>query len=139
GIYIGTGDQNNYFKIALFANFGNPGIQLLREENGQVVVDDVIPVPGILSAEEVDILIDVAPAAGTLSFRYQRNNDATPLPVGAASYNVSGNLLNVLQNTPAMALGVIASSGAAPAYSAKWDFIRITHPGPYVLKAFPDQ
>ncbi len=138
GIFIGTGDQDNYFRISLFANFGNPGIQLLREEAGTVVVNEIIPVTGILSAEEVDLIIDVDPQSGAIAFRYQRNTDPFSIPIGAA-YTATGNLLNALQSAPAFAVGVIASSGQAPAFSASWDLIRITNPGPYVLEDYPDQ
>src|SRR5690606_30632542 len=67
------------------------------------------------------------------------NSDPLPIPVGASSYIASGNLLNSLQNAPALAVGVIASSGEGPSYSASWDLIRITHPGPYIIDPYPDQ
>lgn len=138
GIFIGTGDQDNYFRISLYANFGNPGIQLLREENGSVIVNETIPVTGILSSQEVDLLIDVDPESGEIAFRYQRNTDPFSIPIGTV-YAASGNLLNALQSAPAFAVGVIASSGQAPPFSASWDLIRLTHPGPYVLNDYPDQ
>src|SRR5690606_37137383 len=139
GIFIGTGDRDNDFRISLFANFGNPGIQLLREEDGFVILNDVIPVPNVLNSEALDLLIDVNPETGELAFRYQRNSDPLPIPVGASSYIASGNLLNSLQNAPALAVGVIATSGEGPSYSASWDIIRISHPGPHIIDPYPDQ
>lgn len=125
GIYFGTGDQDNYFKFGLHANNGRPGFQILCEQNGVVVNQQIIPVPKILSGSQVDLFIDVNVVTGVVQCRYQTTT-GKPTDVGQ-SFTVSGNLLSLLQtHTDAVAIGIIASAGNKSTFSATWDFMRVT-------------
>ena len=125
GIYFGTGDQNNYLKLVLHANSGNPGLQILCEQNGVIVNQQMIPVPGILSVSQMDFFIEVNVLTGLVTCRYQTAGDTNPVVVGQG-FTVSGNLINLLQDhSDAVAVGLIASSGNKNPFSASWDYMRI--------------
>ena len=125
GIYFGTGDQNNYLKLVLHANSGNPGLQILCEQNGVIVNQQMIPVADILSNSQLDLFIEVNSLTGLVKCRYQRIGDANPVDVGQG-FTVSGNLINLLQgHTNAVAIGLIASSGNKTSFSATWDYMRV--------------
>ncbi|WP_276372040.1 malectin domain-containing carbohydrate-binding protein [Chryseolinea sp. H1M3-3] len=126
GIYFGNGDQDNYFKFVLHANNGNSGFQILSEQNGAVVHQQMIPVANILGTSQIDLFIEVNAETGLVQCRYQSTSMPTPVNVGE-SFTVSGNLLSLLLNhTDAVAVGVIASCGNKTPFSATWDFMRIT-------------
>ncbi len=126
GIYFGNGDQNNYFKFVLHANNGNPGFQILVEQNGSIVNQQMIPIANILSTAQIDLFIEVNAVTGAVQCRYQNSSTPTPVNVGQP-FTVSGNLLSLLVNhTDAVAVGVIASCGNKTPFSATWDFMRVT-------------
>jgi hypothetical protein len=126
GIYFGNGDQNNYFKFVLHANNGNPGFQILVEQNGSIVNQQMIPIANILSTAQIDLFIEVNPVTGAVQCRYQNSSTPTPVNVGQP-FTVSGNLLSLLVNhTEAVAVGIIASCGDKTPFSATWDFMRVT-------------
>ncbi len=126
GIYFGNGDQNNYFKFVLHANNGNPGFQILVEQNGSIVNQQMIPIANILSTAQIDLFIEVNALTGAVQCRYQNSSTPSPVNVGQ-SFTVSGNLLSLLLNhTDAVAVGVIASCGNKTPFSATWDFMKVT-------------
>ena len=125
GIYIGTGDQDNYLKAVLTANNGNPGIQILHESNGIVIFNNTYPITNILQAGEVDIYLDVDPSNGTVQVKYSTSTNSSLKATAGPAIKVSGPVLNVIQGTPAMAVGLIATSGSSSSFVATWDFIRI--------------
>ena len=126
GIYFGNGDQNNYFKFVLHANNGNPGFQILCEQNGSIVNQQMIPIANILSTAQIDLFIEVNAVTGAVKCRYQNSSTPNPVKVGQ-DFTVSGNLLSLLLNhNDAVAVGVIASCGDKIPFSASWDFMRVT-------------
>ena len=126
GIFFGNGDQNNYFKFVLHANNGNPGFQILCEQNGAVVNQQMIPIANILSTSQVDLFIEVNASTGAVQCRYQTVSMPNPVNVGQ-SFTVSGNLLSLLLNdTNAVAVGVISTCGNKVPYSASWDYMKVT-------------
>ncbi|MFK7847180.1 MAG: malectin domain-containing carbohydrate-binding protein [Rhodothermales bacterium] len=135
GFYIGTGDQDNYLKVALAANGGNGGIEVVQEvagtptttlygnnlSGGEQIPDDVLGASGSLS-----LLLQVDPAAGTVLPGYQVDNDE-PFYMGSP-ITLSGATLTALQSSSqALAIGVIAtSSGPGDPFTATWDKIDAT-------------
>lgn len=134
GFYIGTGDQDNYLKVALAANDGNGGIEVVHENNGSAsttlygnnlgggeqIPDDVLNASGSLS-----LFLQVDPAAGTALPGYQVDT-GSPFFMGSP-INLSGSLLTALQSSSeALAVGIIATSaGPGPAFTATWDKIDV--------------
>ncbi|MDH4057563.1 MAG: putative Ig domain-containing protein, partial [Cyclobacteriaceae bacterium] len=127
GIYFGTGDQDNYFKLVLHANQGNPGFQILCESDGIEVHQQMIPVPGILSLDGIELFLEINPLTGEVNCQYRAPSSTDLIPVGDPFF-VVGKILNALQNgSQAMAVGIIASSGNSNTYSASWDFLKVLH------------
>ena len=135
GFYIGTGDQDNYLKVALAANGGNGGIEVVEENGGSAtttlygdnlsggeqIPDDVLNASGSLS-----LFLMVDPAAGTALPGYQVDT-GNPVFMGSP-ISLSGSVLTALQsNSQALAVGVVAtSSGPGSAFTATWDKVDVT-------------
>lgn len=124
GIFIGTGDQDNYVKITLNANGGQGGIEVVYENAG-VPVTTQFALAGGLSASTLDLFLAVNPATGTVQPKYALNGG--PVTNGGSPIQVSGSLLTALQGTPAVAVGIIATSRNASPFTATWDFINVTN------------
>ncbi|MEM8488249.1 MAG: malectin domain-containing carbohydrate-binding protein [Bacteroidota bacterium] len=135
GFYVGTGDQDNYLKVALAANGGNGGIEVVWENGGSAtttlygdnlgggeqIPDDVLNASGSLS-----LFLQVDPAAGTALPGYQVDNNE-PFYMGSP-ISLSGDVLSALQsNGQALAVGIIATSdGPGSPFTATWDKVDVT-------------
>ncbi|MEY4929811.1 MAG: hypothetical protein RI909_535 [Bacteroidota bacterium] len=136
GIFVGTGDQDNYLKLALTANAGNPGILVVGENAGTVFVNQTYPITNILSTGILFLSIEINPITKEARLYYQTGTDATRIAVGTAIALPSA-FTNLLNGSSGMALGLIASSGTAPAFSASWDYLSITTSSPFVNENTP--
>ena len=123
GIYIGTGDQDNYLKFVLAANSGAGAFQLLMENNGAQVFADLIEVQDILSNSGIVMILSVDPTSGKVQPRYSVGSGEIN-DIGEPVY-VEGLLLNTLQGPEALAIGIIATSGTSSTYQASWDYIEV--------------
>jgi len=123
GIYIGTGDQDNYLKIVLNANGGVGGILVVNENGGQFTSQQY-PLPGGLPSSSLDFYLSVNPLTGMVQPKYAVNGGlATDL---GEPIQISGPLLQTLQgNIAALAIGIISTTGGAPAFTATWDQIQV--------------
>jgi hypothetical protein len=119
GMFIGTGDQDNYLKIVLTANNGNPGITYVKEVNGVVTNGDFVPLslPGI---DMVDLYLTVDKATSTVQAGYKLEN-GTRINLGSP-VSVPASWLS---GAKALAVGIISSRGTAPPISATWDFLEV--------------
>jgi N-acetylneuraminic acid mutarotase len=123
GIYIGTGDQDNYFKITLNANGGQGGIEVVYENAG-VPVSSQYTLSGGLSGSTLDLLLTVDPASGTIQPGYSSNSGAV-IKVGSP-IPVSGAVLSALRGSTIPAVGIISTSRGGPSFTATWDYLYIT-------------
>ncbi len=124
GLFIGTGDQDNYIKIVVTANGGSGGISSLSEVGGVVSVGalDSVALPGPSS---IDLYLLVDPVALTVQPSYEvtqggvtgpRTDLGSPLSVPSAWLN----------GPTALAVGIISTSeGIAPEFAATWDFVTV--------------
>jgi hypothetical protein len=124
GMFIGTGDQDNYVKIVVTANDGNPGITYVREVNGVVTTGtfDAVALPGI---DVVDLYLTIDRAAGTVQAGYKlgdgtRIDLGTPIAVPASW----------LSGAKALAVGIISTRGSAPPIASTWDFLQVVQEAP---------
>ena len=133
GIYVGTGDMDNYLKIALHANDGVGGMQIVREENGTVLSSNIYPAAGAIEASNIDLIFSIDPEAGKIQPSYVL--DGSGLVLVGDEITVAGDLLDVLQGnyeveagTPStLAIGLIATSaGPGEPFDATWDLIEVT-------------
>ncbi|WP_250419078.1 PKD domain-containing protein [Pontibacter deserti] len=123
GLYIGTGDQDNYLKVVLNANGGAGGIEVVYENGGQPTSFQY-ELNGGIPASTLDLYLSVNPSAGTVQAKYAR--DGGPVTNVGSPIQVSGALLTVLQGSPALAVGIIATSRESSPFTATWDIINVT-------------
>lgn len=125
GIFIGNGDQDNYVKVAVNANSGAGGIEVVHEENGTILTQVIHPATGLFSGNvTLHFLID--PIAGTVHPGYRVG--ANPITyVGAQPLSVGGKILDSIRGPNAMAFGLLATTGdvATPTFNATWDYFEV--------------
>jgi N-acetylneuraminic acid mutarotase/uncharacterized protein YodC (DUF2158 family) len=123
GFYIGSGDQDNYVLVAITPNYGNPAIAVIKETGG-VVSENLYPIAGLLNAN-VQLYLEIDPAAGTIQPKYKTSSTATPVNIGT-KVALSGKLLTDLQGPNAVAAGLLATARSGNAFSATWDYMNVS-------------
>jgi len=132
GIYIGTGDQDNYLKFVLTGNVPTEqaGFQILFENNGSQAGSQQIGVPNVLNATALKLYLSVDPVAGTVQASYAID-DGPRTDVGNP-VTLSGDVLAAVQGTytinstpSALAVGTIATSNGTSEFSASWDYFDV--------------
>jgi len=120
GIFLGTGDQDNYLKIAATANDGLGGIEIVMEQNGVPVSQQFGPGEGvsILNKTYLDFFMLVNPGNNTVQCSYSVNAGAE-IPLGGPQ-QIPGNWL-----TSSTAVGIIATSRGAEPLPVTWDMIEV--------------
>ncbi|MBX9851617.1 MAG: T9SS type A sorting domain-containing protein [Cytophagaceae bacterium] len=124
GMFIGTGDQDNYVKILINANGGSGGMQVIYENGG--VADSMQYSFSSIPSSFIYLYLYVDPSAGTVQPYYAADDqEATPL---GTPITLSGPLLTALQSpTKALAVGITSSSKGASPFTASWDFISVNN------------
>ena len=135
GIQIGTGDQDNYVKLAVAVDpAGTLDIVALHEENG-VVLSETFALDGTVEiGSQVDLYLQIDRAAGTVTPGW--TVDGGRGQIGAAIEidhdGVDDHLLEAILGTyqnegqdSAMAVGVMASHGTGTPFAAQYDYIDI--------------
>ena len=130
GMQIGTGDQDNYIKLAVAANGGKLAIVVLHEKGG-LVSESFLPASIPIGAQ-VDLFLEINPTLGTVTPAWQV--DGGSLQTGPAITLDSGSsILSAIRGTyqngsepSAMAVGVIATHGTTgKPFSAQYDHINV--------------
>ncbi len=136
GIYIGNGDQDNYLKLVVAANSGNPSFEVVLETNG-TPTSAMYPVANLLSAPFINVFLSVDPVAGTVQPRYSLGS-GTILDLGSPITLPSGSpLLNVIQGPQSLAIGFIATSQGGAPFAPTWDRYDVRQDLPSTLEASP--
>ncbi|NDK55802.1 malectin domain-containing carbohydrate-binding protein [Pontibacter fetidus] len=123
GLFIGTGDQDNYFSISLNANGGVGGIKVIHENGGEPVSYQYLLAAGIPTST-IDLYLSVDPVAGFVQPKYSA--DGGPEIALGEPIQLKGDLLQTLQGTDALAVGIVSTTGGASAFTATWDYLYIT-------------
>jgi len=123
GLFIGTGDQDNYIKLVVNANGNLGGLQFAKEVNADFALskrhlDDIV------NAEWVDLIIEVDPANNTAKPFYQINSNGQVGPVKTFTPGTTFPSSWLTGNTK-LAVGIISTSFGAPTFSATWDLIEV--------------
>ena len=122
GLFVGTGDQDNYVKIVTAANGGSGGIQFTKEVGGTVTVRPGanVTLPG---PDYVDLYLRIDPDAATVQPRYAVTAGGVTGPLtdlGGSEPVPSG----WFTGSTGLAIGIIStSSGPGVPFPATWDFI----------------
>ena len=151
GIYLGTGDQDNYLAILVHANGGAGGIEVVFEDGG-TATRTIYAAPGLVGAQTSDMVtlsLDVNIEEGLVTpiWSYTTNNGAQTVQGSGTAVQLSGALLTALQGwymvdsqPSGVAVGMIATSaGEGSAFSASWDDIRIVAPPNTIVAATPGE
>ncbi|MBX2838157.1 MAG: thrombospondin type 3 repeat-containing protein, partial [Gammaproteobacteria bacterium] len=125
GLFIGTGDQDNYIKLVAMTVGADGGVQFAKEVNGGF---SQVSAPGaaIFSAEQVDLFLTVDPATQSVTASYQSVVDGVTL----ARTNIYGTAtfpLSWLTAPSGLAVGIISTSFGGNPFTATWDFIDISY------------
>ena len=134
GIYIGTGDQDNYLAIQLqkgtTENDGIGGIQVLLETDGIPESKAIVDVPGILLANNLDLYLTVDPASNTAQTYISVDAGNTIQTIGSP-VTLPESFLNPLDDQ-GLAIGLLASAdgATAPPFAAAWDYLTVTQDKP---------
>jgi hypothetical protein len=129
GVFVGTGDQDNYAKLIVTANGGAPGVQYVKEVGATPVVGatDAVALPG---PDSIDLYLTVDPETSTVQPAYRVNTgggQGSLIQLGAPTAIPTEWLVAPGQG---LALGVISTSAGAPPFPATWDLIEATPGGP---------
>ena len=125
GLFIGNGDQDNYFKLVVSSNGGNGGVESLLETGGVPQAGPVDPI-GLPGPDAIDLFLVVDKAASTVQPAYSITN----LGVTSNIFNLGGPVSIpaswLTTATDGLAVGILSTSrGAAPVFAATWDFVKI--------------
>ena len=124
GLFVGTGDQDNYAKLVVSANGGKGGVQFATEKGGAFSArpQPTVAMPG---PEAVDLYLTVDPQAGTVQPSYSVTSGGVTGPrteLGGPESIPAG----WVDGTKALAAGFISTSnGTAPEFTATWDFVEV--------------
>ena len=136
GVFIGTGDQDNYVKVVTTAAVGGGGVETLVEVNRVAKFSRVpLALPG---PKTVDLVLRVDPAAGTVQAGYSVNGGAV---VNAGPpVQVPGSWFTDCSR--GLAVGLISTSNRAAPFPATYDYVRVTPdtpppPGPPPVRCPP--
>ena len=116
GLFIGTGDQDNYLKIVTEANNGNGGIEVGLETGGSYSSSSYGA--SVLGAGSVELYLKVDPDAATVQPGYVINSGARVelgQPVSIPAGWLSGSL----------AVGILSTSSGAPSFPATWEYMEV--------------
>ena len=141
GIYVGTGDQDNYVKLVVSAEGGTGGLQFVAEENGQFnpTGNDIhVPNSSVTGPQtNTDLYLTVDPTTDPSP------NDGVAHAAVTAEYGINGGTPQAVgtQQIPlswldssdgsAMAVGVISTSnGAGSTFDATWTDLNVEYVTP---------
>ena len=147
GIYIGTGDQDNFMKFVVNDGNGNPGTGGFEFgfENAGTANNTGFNVPGAMGETYIDLYLSVDPSTGIVTASYVLESDPTNVVTLGTTKTAAGDLLAAMQGThtvggqsSALAVGMIATSfNVALPFTATWDFFTITEDSDPELNVTP--
>ncbi|MGH9227691.1 MAG: choice-of-anchor D domain-containing protein [Acidimicrobiales bacterium] len=125
GVFMGTGDQDNYVKLAVAANNGAGGFALVHEQAGTPTTITA-PGPTWPGPSAVDLYLRVDPGGGTVQASYSIDGGPRVAVGGALTVPTSW-----FDGAVAPAVGIISTSaGPAPPFPATWDLLEVQPAGP---------
>jgi hypothetical protein len=126
GVYIGSGDQDNFVKLVVTANGGKGGVLFGRELKGVASAQRVktVTMPG---PDRVDLYLLVDPVKHTVQGSYTVTKGTTTSAKVKMGTPVTVPLAWFNGGPTRTAIGLSSTSkGTAPPFSALWDLIEVT-------------
>lgn len=125
GLFVGNGDQDNYFKIVVSSNGGlggiNAGVEIGGVYTNLSTNNENMPGP-----DSVDLYLTVNPVAATIQAQYEVTTSGTTGPI--TDLGVPQSIPSTwLSSATKLAVGIISTStGSAPVFPVTWDFVQVT-------------
>mgnify|MGYP006275073891 CR=1 FL=1 len=128
GLFIGTGDQDNYFLVSLSGQNGQVGIKTVLEINGQVAASLFLPentgsIPDLQQAPGIDLYLYCQPASRALQAFLSTDGGISTISIGRFIQLPSSWLAP--HDGVAPAVGVVSSSHNDQPFGATWDFLNV--------------
>ena len=124
GLYIGTGDQDNFISLVATGAGATGTVRFSAEQFGVNAVVSDLPVD-LRLADHIDLHLAVDPAGGAVTpyFEIRSNGiDTSVQAVGGATELP----MAWLTGQTGLAVGIMATSNGSTPFSATWDFIALT-------------
>ncbi len=124
GIFIGTGKQSDYIKLVMGKTGQLPvGARVLAESGNAIVSDTTVPVD-FLSAQGVQVSLQVDPAAGSVQ-AFISIDGAPEIAIGAP-VQAQGLLLDAIRSPGvSVACGIISTSRNGSPFAGTWDYLTV--------------
>lgn len=131
GMYIGSGDQDNFVLLALNGDGkGGAGFKIVEEIEG-LASERFYPTPMILSEHALSLYWELDPTRNTAQAYYSKGSAEELFPIGPTIL-LTGKTLSAMDcsyrinGRPShMAVGLLAKSGNAKPFSASYDYLEI--------------
>ncbi|MDX2302305.1 MAG: malectin domain-containing carbohydrate-binding protein [Microscillaceae bacterium] len=137
GLFIGTGDQDNYIKLVLTSDGSEKIVQVVSENNGTANVGAFSPITIPANVNSIELYFMVNPANGSVQPQFSINGGAKT-NVGSP-FNAIGSVLNAIQNdNTLLAVGIIGTADSDDNFASNWDFIKVEGNAPFITNALPD-
>ncbi|MFK8080599.1 MAG: malectin domain-containing carbohydrate-binding protein [Granulosicoccus sp.] len=118
GVYIGTGDQDNYLKLIIKHNV----VQVLTEVEGKIYFEQSDAID-ISESDYVDLILEVDPASAIATAYLQiTKDDQTGQEVQIATVDFPAAWL---AGSTKLAVGILSTSINAQTFPATWDFLTV--------------
>jgi hypothetical protein len=117
GVFIGTGNQKNYFKLVADANEGAGGLRVVYENNDIIQHNTLYP-ELILGKQTVHLYLIIEPSTRKVQPAYSIDEGAI-INLGSPITVPNSWLNNVA------AVGIISARGTGESISATWGFMRV--------------
>ena len=129
GIYVGSGDQDNYLKLAVSAAGGEGGVAVTYEDAGDGRGAALRRDPAIMEAAvTVDLYIRIDPATGMAQSSYSIDGEARRGLGSSAQLPIPDAWSDP---PPTLAVGIIINPELGhPPYSGTWDLFEVTFDEP---------
>ncbi|MFK8058293.1 MAG: hypothetical protein AB8F78_19365, partial [Saprospiraceae bacterium] len=121
GITLSDGSQVNYLKLVPIYS-GGYLVQVQYQENDANVTGNNFTIPGLETASEIKLYLEIDPASGTVQPSIDIGNGLQAL---GSPIQLQGNLLATVQGSAAPAVGILATPAGSGVFNATWDYIRI--------------
>ena len=125
GLFIGSGDQDNYLKLVVNNTDTIGGVEMLAELAGEVTASINTPM-AIAGADYADLYIQLDPSTmqATAFYSVTRTGVSSSLQSLGDAVTLPAEWLNGTSN---LAVGIISTSNSGVPFPATWDFIEVTN------------
>jgi hypothetical protein len=124
GVFMGDGGDDDYLKLVVTGDAGEPALEVVHEVAG-VPASTLVPFLDLLSTTGVSLVLHVDPASATVQ-PYAAFRDVQLTAIGGPVVLTPGSALHAaVRESAPLAVGIIATSRDATPFTATWDFFEV--------------